>query len=216
MTLPNTYRSGPDARGRFGIYGGRFVAETLMPLILELEEAYEAAKADPAFQAELDVWLADYAGRPSAALSGRAPDRAARRRQGLLQARRAQPHRRAQDQQHDRPDPARAAHGQAADHRRDRRRPARRRDRDRGRAPRPRVHRLHGRPRHRAAEAERVPDAPARRRGPLGDLGLGDAQGRDERGAPRLGDQRRATPSTSSARSPARTPIPRWSATSRR
>jgi tryptophan synthase beta chain len=65
MTLLNTYRGGPDARGRFGIYGGRFVAETLMPLILELEEAYEAAKADPAFQAELDSWLADYAGRPS-------------------------------------------------------------------------------------------------------------------------------------------------------
>ncbi len=65
MTLLNTYRGGPDARGRFGIYGGRFVAETLMPLILELEQAYEAAKADPAFKAELDAWLADYAGRPS-------------------------------------------------------------------------------------------------------------------------------------------------------
>jgi tryptophan synthase beta chain len=65
MTLPNSYRSGPDARGRFGIYGGRFVAETLMPLILELEQAYEAAKDDPAFQAELQMWLADYAGRPS-------------------------------------------------------------------------------------------------------------------------------------------------------
>jgi len=65
MTLPNTYRGGPDARGRFGIYGGRFVAETLMPLVLELEQAYEAAKADPAFQAELAAWLADYAGRPS-------------------------------------------------------------------------------------------------------------------------------------------------------
>ncbi|HEX5796082.1 MAG TPA: tryptophan synthase subunit beta [Geminicoccaceae bacterium] len=65
MTLPNTYRGGPDARGRFGIYGGRFVAETLMPLILELEQAYEAAKADPAFKAELAAWLADYAGRPS-------------------------------------------------------------------------------------------------------------------------------------------------------
>ena len=61
MTLLNTYRGGPDARGRFGIYGGRFVAETLMPLILELEEAYEAAKSDPAFRAELDAWLADYA-----------------------------------------------------------------------------------------------------------------------------------------------------------
>jgi tryptophan synthase beta chain len=65
MSLPNTYRGGPDARGRFGIYGGRFVAETLMPLILELERAYEAAKDDPAFQAELAGWLADYAGRPT-------------------------------------------------------------------------------------------------------------------------------------------------------
>jgi tryptophan synthase beta chain len=65
MTLPNTYRAGPDQRGRFGIYGGRFVAETLMPLILELERAYEAAKDDPAFRAELSTWLADYAGRPT-------------------------------------------------------------------------------------------------------------------------------------------------------
>jgi tryptophan synthase beta chain len=65
MTRPNTYRAGPDARGRFGIYGGRFVAETLMPLILELERAYEAAKDDPAFAAELAAWLADYAGRPT-------------------------------------------------------------------------------------------------------------------------------------------------------
>jgi tryptophan synthase beta chain len=65
MSLPNTYRAGPDARGRFGIYGGRFVAETLMPLILELERAYEEAKDDPAFGAELAAWLADYAGRPT-------------------------------------------------------------------------------------------------------------------------------------------------------
>jgi tryptophan synthase beta chain len=65
MTLPNSYRHGPDPRGRFGNYGGRFVAETLMPLILELEQAYEAAKADDGFRAELDSWLADYAGRPS-------------------------------------------------------------------------------------------------------------------------------------------------------
>ena len=65
MTLPNTYRAGPDAGGRFGIYGGRFVAETLMPLILELERAYEEAKDDPVFQAELAAWLADYAGRPT-------------------------------------------------------------------------------------------------------------------------------------------------------
>jgi tryptophan synthase beta chain len=65
MTLVNSYRSGPDDRGRFGIYGGRFVAETLMPLILQLEQAYDEAKADPSFQTELDGWLADYVGRPS-------------------------------------------------------------------------------------------------------------------------------------------------------
>ena len=61
----NTYRSGPDERGHFGIYGGRFVAETLMPLILEVERAYEAAKRDPAFASELDYYLEHYVGRPS-------------------------------------------------------------------------------------------------------------------------------------------------------
>jgi tryptophan synthase beta chain len=58
-------RAGPDGRGRFGEFGGRFVAETLMPLVLELEAAYEAAKADPSFQAELDGYLKHYVGRPS-------------------------------------------------------------------------------------------------------------------------------------------------------
>ena len=48
--LPNSFRSGPDERGHFGIFGGRFVAETLMPLILDLEKAYAEAKADPAFR----------------------------------------------------------------------------------------------------------------------------------------------------------------------
>jgi tryptophan synthase beta chain len=61
----NTFRNGPDERGHFGQFGGRFVAETLMPLILSLEEAYVAAKADPAFQAEMDGHLAHYVGRPS-------------------------------------------------------------------------------------------------------------------------------------------------------
>jgi tryptophan synthase beta chain len=61
----NTYRGGPDGRGRFGDYGGRFVAETLMPLILQVERAWEAARADPAFKAELDAYLRDYVGRPS-------------------------------------------------------------------------------------------------------------------------------------------------------
>lgn len=65
MTIANSLRTGPDERGRFGLYGGRFVAETLMPCILELEAAWEVARRDPAFQAELDLWLADYVGRPS-------------------------------------------------------------------------------------------------------------------------------------------------------
>lgn len=63
--LLNSLRSGPDKRGRFGIFGGRFVAETLMPLILELEDAYRAAQADPSFQEELDFYYRDYVGRPS-------------------------------------------------------------------------------------------------------------------------------------------------------
>lgn len=62
---PNTYRSGPDESGRFGIFGGRFVAETLMPLILDLEQAYTAAKADPAYHAEMTGGLKHYVGRPS-------------------------------------------------------------------------------------------------------------------------------------------------------
>ncbi len=64
-TLPNTLRQGPDGHGRFGDYGGRFVAETLMPLVLELDAAYEATKKDPSFQKELDYYLKDYVGRPS-------------------------------------------------------------------------------------------------------------------------------------------------------
>ncbi len=61
----NSYRTGPDEKGFFGLFGGRFVAETLMPLILDLERAYTAAKADPSFQAEIDHLNLHYAGRPS-------------------------------------------------------------------------------------------------------------------------------------------------------
>ena len=61
----NSYRTGPDERGHFGMFGGRFVAETLMPLILELEEAYTAAKADPAFARDLEYYFKHYIGRPS-------------------------------------------------------------------------------------------------------------------------------------------------------
>src|SRR6202051_5415038 len=66
MQTPNTYRAGPDAEGHFGRYGGRYVPETLMPLVLAVEAAYKAAKADPSFQAELDYYLKHYVGRPSA------------------------------------------------------------------------------------------------------------------------------------------------------
>jgi tryptophan synthase beta chain len=62
---PNSFRTGPDETGHFGAFGGRFVAETLMPLILDLETAYAEAKVDPAFQAEMDSYLAHYVGRPS-------------------------------------------------------------------------------------------------------------------------------------------------------
>ncbi len=62
---PNSFKALPDSDGHFGIYGGRYVAETLMPLILSVEKAYDEAQADPAFQAELDDYLKHYVGRPS-------------------------------------------------------------------------------------------------------------------------------------------------------
>jgi tryptophan synthase beta chain len=67
MTIqqPNSFRTGPDEQGHFGMFGGRFVAETLMPLILELEQAYAAAKVNTQFRAEMDHYLAHYVGRPS-------------------------------------------------------------------------------------------------------------------------------------------------------
>ena len=64
-TQPNSFRSQPDERGHFGIFGGRFVAETLMPLVLDLELEDRAAQNDPAFAAEFDDLLTHYVGRPS-------------------------------------------------------------------------------------------------------------------------------------------------------
>jgi tryptophan synthase beta chain len=63
--IPNSFRHGPDEQGHFGLYGGRFVAETLMPLILDLEAAYAAARIDPAFKTELNGLLKHFVGRPS-------------------------------------------------------------------------------------------------------------------------------------------------------
>ena len=65
MDLRNTWDKWPDANGRFGEFGGRYVAETLMPLILDLEKEYRAAKQDPAFKAQMDDMWAHYVGRPS-------------------------------------------------------------------------------------------------------------------------------------------------------
>jgi len=62
---PNSFRTGPDEQGMFGIFGGRFVAETLMPLILDLEKHWTEARNDPAFKAELDNLNTHYTGRPS-------------------------------------------------------------------------------------------------------------------------------------------------------
>jgi tryptophan synthase beta chain len=64
-SLPNSFRSGPDERGHFGIFGGRFVAETLMPLILDLEKAYADARVDASFQRDMARYRKDYIGRPS-------------------------------------------------------------------------------------------------------------------------------------------------------
>jgi len=63
--MVNSYKTGPDEQGRFGNYGGRFVAETLMPLILDLEAEYEKAKTDESFWAEMDDLWKHYVGRPS-------------------------------------------------------------------------------------------------------------------------------------------------------
>ncbi|HMB74817.1 MAG TPA: pyridoxal-phosphate dependent enzyme, partial [Kiloniellaceae bacterium] len=65
MDIRNSYRTGPDEAGHFGIFGGRFVAETLMPLILSVESAYKAARADSSFQSDYDYYAKHYVGRPS-------------------------------------------------------------------------------------------------------------------------------------------------------
>jgi tryptophan synthase beta chain len=65
LAKPNSFRTGPDDQGHFGMFGGRFVAETLMPLILDLEKAYAEARADAQFRVEMEGYLKHYVGRPS-------------------------------------------------------------------------------------------------------------------------------------------------------
>ena len=201
-----------DAAGRWGVereFGGRYVPETLMAALEQLEAAYAALRHDPVFWSELRELLARYAGRPTAlyradrlayevlerAVAAR-PDRPAPSAPPppVPQARGSRPHRCPQDQQRARPGAPDPPARQGPRHRRDRRRPARRRDRDSLCAARPALRRLHGRGRHRAPAAERPPDAGARCRGPPGHLRHRDAQGRGQRRDARLGDERRDDP----------------------
>ena len=151
--------------GHFGPYGGRYVPETLMRALDELEDAYGQAEADPSFQAELDSWLGDYVGRPSplylAANMGK--------KYGNIKL-----YLKREDLNHTGSHKinnclgqglARAQDGQAPRHRRDGRRPARRRDGDDGGAVRFRVRSLHGRGGHAPAGPQRLSDETPRRQG---------------------------------------------------
>ena len=158
----------PDVHGRFGPYGGRYVPETLMHALSQLTEAYAAARKDPEFQQQLQYYLRAVRRPADAAVLRRAADERGRRGADLSQARGPEPHRRSQDQQLHRPGAADAAHGQAADHRRDRCRPARRRHGHRGRPVRLPVPGLHGRGRRSPAAAERLQDAGPGQRGGVG------------------------------------------------
>ena len=176
--------------GRFGVYGGRYVPETLVAALDELEHAYEAAKADAAFQAELGSPAEGLRRAADAALLCQAADGATGRGKDLFEARRPAAHRRAQDQQRAGPGTAGEAHGQEARDCRDGRGTARRGYGDGVRAAGPGVRGLHGRCGHGAPGAEREAHAAAGRGGARGFVGLEDAEGRDQRGHARLGHER--------------------------
>ena len=163
---PNSFRSGPDERGHFGTFGGRFVAETLMPLILDLQRAYEDAKADPAFALEMSGYLKDYVGRPSPLYFAERLTEYLGGAKIYLQARRAQSHRLSHKVNNVLGQIMLAQpHGQEAHHRRNRRGPARRRDGHAVRALRARLRGVYGRRRRRAPAAQRHPHGNARRQG---------------------------------------------------
>ena len=155
----------PDVRGRFGAFGGRYAPEVLIPALEELRDAWSALRDDPSFRAELGGLLADFVGRPTPIThAARLSEELGLRH--LAQAGGPRAHRRAQDQQRARPGPRGAAARQGAHHRRDRRRPARRRHGHRLRAAGLALRRLHGRGGHPPPGAERRADAAAGRRGP--------------------------------------------------
>lgn len=179
----------PGATGYFGAYGGKFIPEALVAAVDEVAVEYEKAKSDPEFSAELDDLLVNYTGSTQLADRGPAVRRTRRWCPGVPQAGRPEPHRIPQDQQCAGSGTADEADGQDPRHRRDRRRPARGRHRHRVRAVRARMHHLHGRDRHRAPGAQRGPDAHARCRGRRREVRQPDAEGRHQRGVPRLGRQ---------------------------
>ena len=210
--MSSILQSPTTSPGRFGPYGGRYVPETLMVPLLELERAYELAKSDAAFQAQLQDLLKNFAGPPHAAAICLAAHRTSRRTAHLPQARRSAAHRRAQDQQRHWPGAAGRKNGQAAHRRRNRRRPARRRLRHHRRASWPGMRRVHGHGRHGAPGAQRCAHAHARRASRRRRCRQPHAQGRHQRSHARLGDQRPHHALSSRLRSRARIRTQRWCA----
>ena len=166
--IARTAPSSGSARGHFGPFGGQYVPETLMPALGPAHRGLRRRPAStPSSRRELAALQRDYVGRPTPLYHARKLSAADRRGAALPQARGPGPHRGAQDQQRPRPGPAGAADGQAADHRRDRRRAARRGHGHRLRHARPGVHRLHGGGGHPPPVPQRLPDeAPGRRGAP--------------------------------------------------
>ena len=204
VVAERTMPSVPDERGRFGTYGGRYVPEVLIPALDELAEAWSTLRDDPGFRTEFGDLLRDFVGRPT-------PITYARR---LSEELGYEIWLKREDLAHTGAHKINNALGQAlvarrlgkdAHHRGNRRGPARCRGGDGLRLARPAVRGLHGRRGHAPAGAQRRADEAPRRRGRSGDGRYAHAQGSGERGAARLGGERRATPTTSSARSSART-----------
>ena len=166
----------PDARGHFGPYGGRYVPETLMHPLQELEEEYFRAQHDPEFQRELSYYLKEFCRPPHAALFCRTPHASELGGAKIYLKREDLNHTGAHKINNcHRPGPSRQAHGQDARHRRDRRGPARRRHRHRRRDVWHEMRHLHGRGGLPAAGAERLSHENARRGSCAGPRGTKDA-----------------------------------------
>ena len=184
----------PDSLGHFGPYGGRFVPETLMAALEELEAEYAASKKSEDFQNRLTDYNTNYAGRPTPLYFARNLTTPVRRRSHLPQARGPYPHRGPQDQQRSGTGAAGAAHGQAAHHRRDRRRAARCGNGHGLRHAGAGVRGVHGRGGHAAAGHQRVSHASPWSGGEASDGGKPHPEGRHQRGHPGLGHQRGDNP----------------------